>query len=123
MTQYANELSVTISYGLTQSMRILEQPSTLEKLIVLRKAKQQGIKTSILYAPVFEWDFVYGHISTNDWCDTIEIGLPVSPRQDMDWAKFGHMCEYLCKKYGRSYQISYALREKMVWDARMPHGA
>lgn len=114
MKRHANELSVTISYGLTQSMRILEQPTTLEKLIVLRKAKLHGIKTNILYAPVFEWDFVYGHISTNDWCDTIVIGLPVSPRQDIDWAEFGHMCEYLCQKYRRSYKISQALRDKMA---------
>ncbi|HWS28657.1 MAG TPA: hypothetical protein VN512_00950 [Clostridia bacterium] len=114
MTQFSNELSVTISYGLAQSVRISEQPSTLEKLIVLRKAKQRGIKTNILYAPVFERDFVYGHISTNDWCDSIVIGLPVNPRQDIDWAEFGHMCEYLCKKYGRSYEISRALRDKMA---------
>lgn len=114
MKKKANELSVTISYGLTQSMRLSEQPNTLEKLIVLKKAKQQGIKTNILYAPVFEWDFVYGHISTNDWCDTILIDLPATPREDVDWAEFGRKCEYLCKKYGRSYKISRALRERMA---------
>lgn len=114
MKKKANELSVTISYGLTQSMRLSEQPNTLEKLIVLKKAKQQGIKTNILYAPVFEWDFVYGHICTNDWCDTILIDLPATPREDVDWAEFGHKCEYLCKKYGRSYKISRALRERMA---------
>lgn len=82
----------------------------------LTEAYRAGIKTWISFEPVIDeqrvlkWMELFAAAKT---VNRVKIGKLNYYPSDIDWNKFGHEAEELCKKYGQEYYIKDGLREEM----------
>ena len=82
----------------------------------LMRAHDAGIKTWISFEPVLNADVVLGCIGdevTLEYVDKIKIGKLNYHSSDIDWKRFGHAVENLCKELGMDYYIKESLKAEM----------
>lgn len=104
---------ITVSGGMTDDV---EPGSVLTpfRLLRLREAHGLGIKTWVSFEPVIDANNVLGII--RDFAqrfDKVKIGKLNYHTSDIDWKKFGHDAEALCKQLGLNYYIKDSLRAEM----------
>lgn len=84
------------------------------RIIRLRKAHDQGIKTWVSFEPVLDSNVVLGVIEDfHDIFDKVKIGKLNYHPSDINWKCFGHEAERLCRQYGLDYYIKDSLRAEM----------
>lgn len=77
-------------------------------------AKELGIKTWISFEPVINYNRVLNCIKEYyKYFDKVKIGKLNYWPSDIDWNKFGHDAEKLCKELGVEYYIKESLRKEM----------
>lgn len=85
-----------------------------ERTEQLKKANKKGIKTWVSFEPVLYEDFTLKNIEfVSEYVDKVKIGKLNYYPSDIDWAKFGHEVEDLCKSLGLDYYIKKSLRKEM----------
>jgi DNA repair photolyase len=72
-----------------------------------------GIHTWMSCEPVLDPKAIYAAIETFTHVDLFRIGKLNYMPSEINWAKFGRTCEWLCKKYERNYYIKEDLRQEM----------
>lgn len=80
-------------------------------------AKESGVKTWVSYEPVMYPENVLNDIRIiGKDCKLAKIGKLnyMKPPVPVDWARFGHEVEDLCKKLGIEYYIKDSLRKEMA---------
>ena len=86
----------------------------LYRLAALAMAKHRGIKTWVSFEPVIDDLAVMKCIETNySIIDKVKIGKMNYHPSNIDWCKFGHEVEALCKELGVDYYIKDSLRAEM----------
>lgn len=84
------------------------------RLFSLAEAKTKGIKTWCSFEPVINAENVLWTIEEHkNLFDKVKIGKLNYWPSDIDWNKFGHDAEELCKKLGLEYYIKESLRKEM----------
>lgn len=104
---------VTISCDNSSTVEPWAEP-TLKRLIDLKSAHKMGIKTWVSFEPVISDDEVLEII--RDWhsiFDKVKIGKLNYHQSDIDWKRFGHEAERLCRQHGLDYYIKDSLRAEM----------
>lgn len=89
----------------------------LERVDSIYRAKQLGIKTWVSCEPVINARDILHLIEQSliaPYVDKWKIGKLNYHPSDIDWNKFGHEVEALCKRLGRDYYIKDSLREEMA---------
>lgn len=77
-------------------------------------AKKAGINTWVSFEPVICAEDVLETIRVyHNYIDKVKIGKLNYHPSDIDWAKFGHEVEALCKDLGLEYYIKESLRAEM----------
>lgn len=77
-------------------------------------AKELGIKTWVSFEPVINERRVLNCIKEyHKFFDKVKIGKLNYWPSDIDWNKFGHEVEELCKELGLEYYIKDSLRKEM----------
>lgn len=84
-----------------------------DRIYSLMRAHDLGINTWVSCEPVLEPEAIYYLIENGSFVDRFKIGKLNYFPSNINWSSFGHMCEKLCKKYGRNYYIKEALRKEM----------
>ncbi len=108
---------ITISGGITDDV----EPGAVMtpfRLLRLRDAHDRGIKTWASFEPVIDANNVLGII--RDFArvfDKVKIGKLNYHPSDIDWKKFGHDAERLCRQLGLDYTIKDSLRAEMEREA------
>lgn len=105
-------------YGVTYSGADgRQEPQTIppsERFLNLENAKERGIKTWISFEPIVNDQQVLWVIHEyQDIFDKVKIGKLNYWPSDIDWNKFGHEAEELCKELGLEYYIKESLRKEM----------
>ena len=103
-------------YGITYDGSKVGLYDPEKRLADLRIAKEHGIKTWVSFEPVLDADRVLGCLEIAkyiDLFDKVKIGKLNYHPSGIDWNKFGHEAEEICKKYGIDYYIKESLREEM----------
>ena len=100
-------------YGVT-----IDGSETSEKFIEtldnLSGAILAGAKTWVSFEPVLNDRIVLSRISTGaPWFNKVKIGKLNYHQSNIDWAKFGHDVEHLCKQLKLDYYIKESLRAEM----------
>lgn len=85
----------------------------IDRFRALVLAKNKGIHTWVSCEPVCNAESIYRLIETGGYIDRFKIGKLNYHPSDINWRRFGHECERLCKEYGRDYCIKEALRKEM----------
>ena len=109
-------------YGITLSSMNVPQcrhdepgsygPNT--RLAALIQAHNRGIKTWVSFEPVLDDESVLTTIGMYfQFFDKVKIGKLNYHPSDIDWKKFGHEAEDLCRKLGLHYYIKDSLRAEM----------
>lgn len=96
-----------------------EEPNTdnlIYRLNALSNAHFKGIKTWVSAEPVLNAEDVLNFIEIADYVDLWKIGKLNYHPSNIDWYKFGHDVEALCKKLGIDYYIKDSLRAEMVGE-------
>lgn len=89
-----------------------EGPNT--RLAALIQAHNIGIKTWVSFEPVIGYESVLTTIGMYfQFFDKVKIGKLNYHPSDIDWKKFGHDAEDLCRKLGLHYYIKDSLRAEM----------
>ena len=84
------------------------------RLFEMADAKRSGVKTWISFEPVICPDDVFQVMRTyQNFIDRVKIGKLNYHPSDIDWKKFGHEAEDLCRKLGLDYYIKDSLRAEM----------
>lgn len=84
------------------------------RLWEMAEAKVAGINTWISFEPVICPEDVFQVMRTyQDFIDRVKIGKLNYHPSDIDWKKFGHESEDLCRKLGLHYYIKDSLRAEM----------
>lgn len=85
-----------------------------DRLSVLSTASARGIKTWVSFEPVLQADQVLDCILIHHrYFDKVKIGKLNYWPSEIDWKKFGHEAEELCRKLGLDYYIKEGLRKEM----------
>ena len=93
------------------------KPAETYGLETLQKAKKRGIKTWVSFEPVLSDRWVLNCIKfCYKWFDKVKIGKLNYHPSNIDWKKFGHEAEALCKQVGLDYYIKDSLRKEMEKD-------
>ena len=105
-------------YGVTISQCIDEaEPNAqnpLYRLVDIYEAKKKGIKTWVSFEPVINANAVLSCLRDNyKVFDKVKIGKLNYYPSEIDWYKFGHEAEELCKRLGIDYYIKDSLRAEM----------
>lgn len=105
-------------YGVTFSGACLSQElgafSPYARVNRLIGAKRIGIKTWVSFEPIINVKQVFALIRENHkFFDRIAIGKLNYYPFSIDWAKFGHEVEELCRSLGLDYYIKDSLRKEM----------
>lgn len=80
----------------------------------LDDAKTRGINTWVSFEPVLDTDAVFNFIEIyKSAIDKVKIGKLNYHQSNIDWAKFGHEAEALCKEFCLDYYIKDSLRKEM----------
>ena len=104
---------VTISGGNTQIVEPWSEP-TSRRILDIRTAQRRGIKTWVSFEPVINADMVLEILNRwHDNFDKVKIGKLNYHPSEIDWKKFGHEAEDLCRKLGLHYYIKDSLRAEM----------
>ena len=92
-----------------------EGDTAVSRLDSLRYAATCGAKTWISLEPVLKDTRVltYIKLSKDFFIDRVKIGKLNYHPSDIDWKKFGHEAEDLCRKLGLHYYIKESLRAEM----------
>ena len=86
----------------------------LNRLACLEEAHRLGIKTWISFEPILDAVDVLDMLNRMPvYVDHVKIGKLNYHPSDIDWAKFGHEVEALCKDLGLEYYIKESLRAEM----------
>lgn len=106
-------------YGISYSGAYeAEEPEALRRdfrLFTLAEAKRKGINTWVSFEPVVNAEHVLWTIYIlYRLIDKVKIGKLNYWPSDIDWNKFGHDAEKLCKELGVEYYIKESLRKEMV---------
>ena len=89
--------------------------SPKDRLVDVLFAKQIGVKTWCSFEPVINADLVLDCIKNcSDIFDKVKIGKLNYWPSEIDWNKFGHDAEKLCKELELEYYIKESLRKEMV---------
>lgn len=80
---------------------------------MLALAHKRGINTWVSFEPVYDPKTVYDAITVAEYIDLYKIGKLNYYPSNINWTEFGRECEWLCKKYGRSYYIKDDLLREM----------
>lgn len=85
------------------------------RLMAIIQAHMKGIKTWVSCEPVLNAEDVLAYMGRfdADLVDLWKIGKLNYHPSDIDWKKFGHDVENLCKELGRKYYIKESLRKEM----------
>lgn len=85
------------------------------RLMAILQADIKGINTWVSCEPVLNAEDVLAYIGRFDaaFIDLWKIGKLNYHASDIDWKKFGHDVERLCKELGRNYYIKESLRKEM----------
>ena len=108
-------------YGITltgnNADALVNEPLAYEnplRIWTLMEAKRRGIHTWVSFEPVIDPDSVMSKIATfYKRIDKVMIGKMNYHPSDIDWKKFGHEVEDLCKFLGIDYYIKDSLRVEM----------
>lgn len=105
-------------YGVTYtSLSTTTEPKAkmpLQRILDIYKAKIFGIKTWVSFEPVIDDIAVLKCIEQHHLMfDKVKIGKLNYHPSNIDWCKFGHEVEALCKKLGIDYYIKDSLRAEM----------
>ncbi len=101
-------------YGITLDGSDNEICSEAVRLASICKAHDKGIKTWVSFEPVVSDKEVIEYIKDcHDVFDKVKIGKLNYYSSEIDWCKFGHEAENLCKRLGLDYYIKDSLREAM----------
>lgn len=105
-------------YGISYSGSYeVDEPEALRRdfrLFTLAEAKRKGINTWVSFEPVVNAEKVLWTLEINSCLfDKVKIGKLNYWPSDIDWNKFGHEAEELCKKLGLEYYIKESLRKEM----------
>ena len=107
-------LDINDWYGVTIDGTKRESYSSLLLLADIMSAKEAGIKTWVSFEPVINADAVLNCIKEYHMhFDKAKIGKLNYWPSDIDWNKFGHEVEELCKELGLEYYIKDSLRKEM----------
>ena len=88
--------------------------SEADRVCALIEAHRRGIKTWVSFEPVVNDARVLSLIAVvAPYVDKVKIGKLNYHPSDIDWCKFGHKAEELCKRLGIDYYIKDGLREEM----------
>lgn len=88
---------------------------TARRLIDLVTAHEKGIETWVSFEPVLNAEKVLDTISHfGRYMDKVKIGKLNYHPSDIDWKKFGHDAEVLCRSMGLDYYIKDSLRAEMM---------
>lgn len=80
----------------------------------LKTAKDMGIKTWVSFEPVLnEKTFRFLIKEVSGLADKVKIGKLNYYASEIDWKKFGHEAEELCRELGLNYYIKDSLRKEM----------
>lgn len=99
-------------YGVTIDGTLNYQKDTM----ILRDAHECGIKTWVSFEPVIDAEMVLNYIEFvggYGYADKVKIGKLNYYPSEIDWEKFGHEAEALCKSLGLDYYIKDSLRKEM----------
>lgn len=89
-----------------------ERPS--DRFNQIYQAHRRGIKTWVSYEPVLDAKTVKNSIHAyRNAVDKIKIGKLNYHPSDIDWKRFGHEVESLCREWGIDYYIKDSLRAEM----------
>lgn len=78
------------------------------------KAHDRGIKTWVSYEPVLDAEMVlYWIYSERLYVDKVKIGKLNYHPSGINWKRFGHEAELLCRHWGLDYYIKDSLRAEM----------
>ena len=112
---------VTVTGNMRQSLE--NEPNASEpwsRVEMLALAHKRGINTWVSFEPVYDPKTVYDAITVAEYIDLYKIGKLNYYPSNINWTEFGRECEWLCKKYGRSYYIKDDLLREMEATARLP---
>lgn len=85
-----------------------------DRIVTLGEASSRGIKTWISFEPVLSAEPVLSCIRVcHSFIDKVKIGKLNYWPSEIDWKKFGHDAEALCKQLGIDYYIKDGLRKEM----------
>lgn len=106
-------------YGISYSGSYeADEPEALRRdfrLFTLAEAKRKGINTWVSFEPVVDAEQVLWTLEINSCLfDKVKIGKLNYWTSYIDWNKFGHEAEELCKELGLTYYIKESLRKEMV---------
>ncbi len=87
--------------------------TTTARVCAAREAHERGIKTWLSCEPVIDCEAVFELIKYGTQFDRIAIGKMNYFPSDIDWCKFGHEVEEICKALDRDYYIKDSLRAEM----------
>lgn len=106
---------ITLTYGNT--MRTKDEPGALLaplRIDSLYAAHEKGISTWVSFEPVLSFAETLMFIDKNiNVLDKVKIGKLNYHPSNIDWKKFGHEAEALCKVLGLNYYIKDSLRKEM----------
>lgn len=85
-------------------------------------AYNAGIPTWVSCEPVVSPSDVITYIKGMDFVDLWRIGKLNYRKTNIDWKRFGHDVEALCKLLGRNYYIKEDLRKEMEFQSTPPCG-
>lgn len=101
-------------YGVTIDGKY-EWDMYFSKFSVVKKAKEQGIKTWCSFEPVLNADNTLEIINTcYKLFDKVKIGKLNYCPSEINWKQFGRDVEALCKELGIDYYIKDSLRKEMI---------
>lgn len=101
-------------YGITYDGDCFGVYSPEARIADIASAKRIGIKTWVSFEPVINADAVLNCIKEyHMYFDKVKIGKLNYWPSDIDWKKFGHEAEKLCKELGLEYYIKDSLRKEM----------
>lgn len=110
---------VTISGNYESTKRIEPKAADLEnRILSLRYAHNEGIKTWVSFEPVFEKDAIYYFLTMFDFVDLFRIGKLNYAPSEINWKEFGCECEKLAKIHGRNVYIKESLKKEMVKNSK-----
>ena len=84
------------------------------RYIDLIHAHERGIRTWLSFEPVVDAEIVLNDIKgVSNYADRVKIGKLNYYRSDINWKRFGHEAERLCRQLGLDYTIKDSLRAEM----------
>lgn len=84
--------------------------------MILKDAYERGINTWVSFEPVIDAEMVLNYIEffgRYGYAKKVKIGKLNYFQSDIDWQKFGHDAEALCREFGLNYYIKDSLRKEM----------